>query len=326
MSTATALRATRRRELRGLGLLSLVAVAVVAAFCLVGLVGNWEYALGIRTRKVATMVVVGVAVACSSVLFQTVTGNRILTPGIMGFDRLFVLIQTLIVYLFGALTLTTTDPRLLFAGQTAVMVIFSMALYRWLFGRDGRDLYVLVLAGVVFGTLFGSLSSLAQRLINPNDFVVLQDSLFASFNQVDPGLLAFSAVLVAAMAVWTARLSARLDVVALGRDTALNLGVNHASVVNQALVVVAVMVSVATALVGPVTFLGLLVANLARQLTGTFRHRTVLPAATLLSVIVLVGGQAVLERVFGMNTALSVIINFVGGAYFIALLIRESRR
>ncbi|MFI7615783.1 iron chelate uptake ABC transporter family permease subunit [Nonomuraea terrae] len=123
MSTATALRATRRRELRGLGLLSLVAVAVVAAFCLVGLVGNWEYALGIRTRKVATMVVAGVAVACSSVLFQTVTGNRILTPGIMGFDRLFVLIQTLIVYLFGALTLTTTDPRLLFAGQTAVMVI-----------------------------------------------------------------------------------------------------------------------------------------------------------------------------------------------------------
>ncbi|MFI7615782.1 iron chelate uptake ABC transporter family permease subunit [Nonomuraea terrae] len=201
-----------------------------------------------------------------------------------------------------------------------------MALHRWLFGRDGRDLYVLVLAGVVFGTLFGSLSSLAQRLINPNDFVVLQDSLFASFNQVDPGLLAFSAVVVAAMAVWTARLSARLDVVALGRDTALNLGVNHASVVNQALVVVAVMVSVATALVGPVTFLGLLVANLARQLTGTFRHRTVVPAATLLSVIVLVGGQAVLERVFGMNTALSVIINFAGGAYFIALLIRESRR
>ncbi|QYC39052.1 Hemin transport system permease protein HmuU [Nonomuraea coxensis DSM 45129] len=324
--TEAALAATRRGQGRRLAVLALLAVAVVAGFVLIGLTGNWEYALGVRFRKIATMTVVGVAVACSSVLFQTVTGNRILTPGIMGFDQLFVLVQTLIVFLFGALALSTADPRLLFAGQVTVMVIFAGGLYRWLFGRRGRDLYVLVLAGVVFGTLFGSLSSLAARLINPNDFVVLQDSLFASFNQVDPDLLALSALLVAGMAAWTVRLTGRLDVVALGRDHALNLGVHHASVVNQALVIVAVLVSVSTALVGPITFLGLLVANLARQLTGTFRHRTVLTAAALLSVIVLAGGQLVLERLLAMNTALSVIINFVGGAYFIALLIRESRR
>lgn len=322
--TATRVAAAPAR--RRLALLALLAVVAAAGFCLIGLAGNWEYALIIRSRKLATMVVVGVAVACSSVLFQTVTGNRILTPGIMGFDQLFVLIQTLIVFLFGALALSSADPRLLFAGQVAVMVVFAGLLYRWLFGRDGRDLFVLVLAGVVCGTLFGSLSSLAARLINPNDFVVLQDSLFASFNQVDPALLGLSAVLVAAMAVWTVRLAYRLDVVALSREHAINLGVHHASVVNQALVVVAVLVSVSTALVGPLTFLGVLVANLARQLTGTFRHLTLLPAAAFVSVIVLVGGQLVLERVFGMNTALSVIINFVGGAYFIALLIRESRR
>ncbi|GAA3145627.1 iron chelate uptake ABC transporter family permease subunit [Planomonospora alba] len=324
-TTSVTLAAVRRRELRRLAALALLAVAVIAGFCLIGLTGNWEYALGVRSRKIATMAVVGVAVACSSVLFQTVTGNRILTPGVMGFDQLFVLIQTLIVFLFGALALSSADPRLLFAGQVTAMVLFSGALYRRLFG-GGRDLYVLVLAGVVFGTLFRSLSSLAARMINPNDFVVLQDSLFASFNQVDPGLLALSAVLVAAMAVWTARLTGRLDVVALGRDHALNLGVDHASVVRQSLVVVAVLVSVSTALVGPVTFLGLLVANLARQLTGTFRHGVVLPAAALLSLTVLAGGQLVLERVLTMNGALSVVIEFFGGAYFIALLIRESRR
>ncbi len=326
MKTAVRTPAASRRERRTLTLLALLAVAAVAGFCFLGLVGNWEYALGIRFRKVATMIVVGAGIACSSVLFQTVTGNRILTPAIMGFDQLFVLVQTLIVFLFGSLALTSADPRLLFAGQVGVMVVFAGALYRWLFGRTRHDLYVLVLAGVVFGTLFGSLSSLASRLINPNDFVVLQDSLFASFNQVDEGLLAFSALLVAATAVWTARLVRRLDVVALGRDYALNLGVDHSSVVNQTLVIIAVQVSVATALVGPLTFLGLLVANLARQLTGAFRHGVLVPASALLSVAVLVGGQALLERVFTMNTALSVIVNFIGGAYFIALLIRESRR
>ena len=325
-ATAAALAATRRRELRVVAVLALLALAAVAGFAFVGLTGNWEFALGIRFRKIATMTVVGIAIAWSSVLFQTVTGNRILTPSIMGFDQLFVLVQTVIVFLFGALALSSADPRPMFAGQVALMVGFAGLLHRWLFGRRGRDLYVLVLAGVVCGSLFGSLSSLAARLINPNDFVVLQDALFASFNQVDPRLLAVSALLIAAMAVWTLRLRRRLDVVALGRDHALNLGVNHASVVNRTLVIVAVQVSVATALVGPITFLGLLVANLARQLTGTFRHGAVLPASALIAVITLVGGQLLLERVFTMNTALSIIINFVGGVYFIALLIRESRR
>lgn len=324
--TVTVLRAARRGARRRLAVLVVLAVAMTAGFCVIGLTGNWEYALGIRYRKIAAMVVVGVAIACSSVLFQTITGNRILTPGIMGFDQLFVLIQTVVVYLFGALALSSADPLLLFVGQMAVMVAFAGLLYRALFGRGGRDIYVMVLAGVVFGTLFGSLSSLAARLINPNDFVVLQDSLFASFNSVDVRLLWFAAALVAVMTAWTVRLGHRLDVVALGRDTALNLGVNHVAVVRQSLIIVAVLVSAATALVGPITFLGLLVANLARQLTGTFRHGTVLPAAMALSVIVLVGGQLVLERVFGMDTALSIIINFVGGVYFIALLLREGRR
>ncbi|WP_083501698.1 iron chelate uptake ABC transporter family permease subunit [Sphaerimonospora mesophila] len=325
-ASAGAFRDARRRERRTLAVLVVVAAAVLVGFCTIGLVGNWEYALGIRLRKLATMIVVGYAIACSSVIFQTVTGNRILTPGIMGFDALFVLIQTLIVFFSSGLALTAADPRLLFAGQVVTMVVFASALYRWLFGRRSRDLYVLVLAGVIFGTLFSSLSSLASRLINPNDFVVLQDTLFASFNQVDPGLLLLSVLLVPAMTAWAARLFARLDVVALGRDHAIGLGVDHSSVVNRALVAIAVLVSVSTALVGPITFLGLLVANLARQLTGTYRHRVLVPAAGLVSVIVLLGGQLVLEQVFSLNTALSVIINFAGGVYFIALLVRESRR
>ncbi|MBB5960650.1 iron complex transport system permease protein [Saccharothrix tamanrassetensis] len=326
MTSAETFARVRRRENRVLALLALAAVATVVAFCLIALRGNWEYALTIRARKVAAMVVVGCAVAVSSVLFQTVTNNRVLTPGIMGFDSLFVLVQTLVVYFFGALALSSADPRLMFAGQVVAMVVFAGALYRWLFDRRSRDLYVLVLAGVVCGTLFSSLSSLAARLINPNDFVVLQDTLFANFNSVDRNLLAVSAALVAVVSLWMVRLFPRLDVLALGREHALNLGVDHRSVVNQVLVAVAVLVSVATALVGPITFLGLLVANLARQFAGVSRHRVVVPASALLAVVALVGGQLVLERVFALDTALSVIINFVGGIYFIALLIREAKR
>ncbi|RKT88638.1 iron complex transport system permease protein [Saccharopolyspora antimicrobica] len=324
--STTALRAERRGERRVLGLLLAVAVLAVVGFCVLGLKGNWEYALGVRARKIAAMVVVGYAIAFSSVLFQTVTNNRILTPSIMGFDSLFVLIQTLIVFLFGALVLTRLDGRLMFAVEVGAMVLFAGALYRWLFGRRSRDLYVLVLVGIIFGTLFASLSSFISRLIDPNEFVVLQDTYFASFNAVDTELLALSALLIVAVSGYGARLFRQLDVEALGRDYAVNLGVDHRAVVNRALIVIAVLVAVSTALVGPITFLGLLVANLARQLTGSVRHRVLVPAAALISVIALVGGQLVLEQLFGLDTTLSLVINFVGGAYFIALLIRESRR
>lgn len=315
-----------RRQRRILLVLLAAAVLLVIVFCTFKVTGNWDYAVRLRSRKVAAMVVVGAAIAYSSVLFQTVTNNRILTPSIMGFDALFVLIQTAIVYFLGTLVLVQIDPRLMFLGEVLVMIVFASALYRWLFGKQSQDLYVLVLVGVVFGAFFSSLSALGARLIDPNDFITLQDRFFASFNAVDTQLLAFSAVATVAVGIWGLGLFRKLDVIALGREHAISLGVDYRRVVNQSLVIIAILVSVSTALVGPITFLGLLVANLARQITGTFRHWVAVPAAMLIAVITLVGGQFILEQVFSLNTALSVIINFVGGVYFIALLIRESRK
>jgi iron complex transport system permease protein len=259
------------------------------------------------------------------VLFQTVTTNRVLTPSIMGFDSLFVLIQTAGVFWLGAATVTSADPRLRFAVDLVALVGFGALLYRLLFGGSQRDLYVLVLVGVVLGTLFSSLTLLVSRLIDPNEFLTLRDLLFASFNGVDPQLLTLAAVVVAAVLAGVLRLLRQLDVVALGRDTAVGLGVEHRRVVNLTLLAVAVLVAVSTALVGPITFLGLLVANMARQLLGTHRHAWTVPGAGLLAVIALVGGQLVLEQVFGFTSSLSIVINFVGGIVFIALLTREPR-
>ena len=321
--TAPQRTARRRRTLVVLGVLTL---AVVAVFLTVGVTGSWDYALQQRGRRLAAMAVVAVAVAVSTVLFQTVTTNRILTPEIMGFDRLFVLIQTAGVFLLGSSAVTTADPRLRFVVDTLVLVAFAAVLHRSLFGRTERDVYVLVLLGVVLGTVFTSLTLLVSRLIDPNEFLTLQDLLFASFTSVDRQMLALSAVLVALVTAGVWRLLPRLDVVALGRDTAVGLGVEHRRVVNRALLAVAVLVAVATALVGPITFLGLLVANLARQLLGTHRHAWMLPGAALLALLALAGGQLVLEQVFGFNSSLSIVVNFVGGIVFTALLIREPRQ
>ncbi|MBE7520063.1 MAG: iron chelate uptake ABC transporter family permease subunit [Thermoflexaceae bacterium] len=288
--------------------------------------GSLDYALELRGRKVAGMAIVGFAVAYSSVLFHTATHNRILTPSLMGFDSLYILIQTLAAYFLGTTTFLLIDVRLRFGIEVVAMLAFAALLYRWLLGRGGRDVYVLVLVGIIMGTMFSSLTELVMRMIDPNEFSRLQDRLFASFSTINQDLLAVSAIAVAATTIISWPMLNRLDVVALGEEHATNLGVDHQRLVSRSLFVVAVLVSVSTALVGPVAFLGLLVANLAYQLTGTFRHRYTVPAAGLLGMIALIGGQFVLQEILEFKTRLSIIISFIGGIYFIFLLYREARK
>lgn len=326
---ADTLAAEASRETRpGLRLvgLSALAVLVVAGFLLYGALDAFALIGPMRAQRVAAMVLVGVAIAVSTVLFQTVTENRILTPAIMGFDSMYALIQTVAVFLLGSTAVIGVSAPLRFVAETAAMLVFSLALFRWVFGGARRSLYLVVLVGIVLGVFFRSIATFLQRVIDPNEFLILQDRLFASFNAVDPGLMLLCAAVVAVCGVWVARHHRELDVLALGRDVSVTLGVDHRRRTMAVLVVCAVLVSVSTALVGPITFFGLLVANLAYQVAGSHRHAHVLPVAALLAVIALVGGQAVLEHLFGLDTVLSVIIEFLGGIVFIVLLVRGGRR
>jgi iron complex transport system permease protein len=305
-------------------LLTLGAAVLIALFLTID-VSDWGFALPRRGRRVAAMLLVGFAISYSTVLFQTITNNRILTPSIIGFDSLYLLIQTVIVFAFGGMTLVLLDRNLHFLINVGCMVLLASALFRWLFQREGRNLYFLILIGVIFGTLFSSLTTFLQMLLDPNEFTVLQDRMFSSFNNVDEDLLRISIVGVGLVSLYSWHLAENLDVLSLGRDQAINLGVAHARVVNRLMMVIAVLVAISTALVGPITFFGLLVANLAYQFMPTYRHRYLVPAAVLISVIALVGGQLLVERVFTFSTNLSVIINFVGGIYFLYLLLKESQ-
>nr|WP_255499378.1 iron chelate uptake ABC transporter family permease subunit [Aeromicrobium senzhongii] len=288
--------------------------------------GYADFVVPLRVRRLVALVLVGWAIALSTVLFQTVTGNRILTPALMGFDALYVLVQTVVVFAFSASLLNATDTRLQFVLETLLMLGFALTLFRWLFSSGRYELHVLILVGMVFATLFRSIAAFLQRLIDPSEFQVLQNLMFASFTTVDEDLVWVTAAVVAVATVLVVRRLRVYDVLALGAGPATSLGVDHRRETTRVLALVAVLVSVSTALVGPITFFGLLVAHLAYQLAGTHRHAVVLPMAGLSAVICLVGGQFVLERLLEVTTTLSVVIELVGGLTFIALLIRRARR
>ncbi|MCU6712540.1 iron chelate uptake ABC transporter family permease subunit [Paenibacillus sp. J5C_2022] len=301
------------------------ALALAACFVLIDLPHNWDYALPRRLKKVLAIVLTGGAIGYATLIFQTMTNNRILTPSVIGLDYLYLLIQTFIVFVFGSLSYPSANDHMNFAITTIIMILFVGILYKLLFQRDGQNLFFLLLIGLVMGTMFESISTFLQVLIDPNEFQILTSRMFASFNNVNDELLLLSVILLGCVAVYSLRFRKYLDAMSLGKDHAVNLGIPYNAVVKNMLIIVTILVSVSTALVGPITFLGLLVVNLAYQFMKTYRHSMLIPASILISIIALVGGQLIVERIFSFNTTVSVIINFVGGIYFLYLLLKESR-
>ena len=306
--------------------LTILTVAACLAFMTLGAKGPWSFVLPFRGTKLAAMLLVAYAIAVSTILFQTVTANRLLTPSIMGLDTLYVLIQTSLAFILGSSGVVAVSPSMLFLAQVAAMIGLSGLLYAWLFSGRVQSLHLLMLVGIVLGVLFRSLSSLMHRIMAPNEFMILQDRLFANFNSIDSSILLVAAAAVLAVSIYGLRLIRLLDVLLLGRDSAVALGVDYRAAVSRILIIVAVLVSVSTALVGPTTFFGLLVASLVYRISGSERHVLLLPMSALLAGRMLIGGQLVLERIFAFNTALSIIIEFAGGIAFIVLVLRSGSR
>ena len=300
-------------------------VLVLVASLTVGLRGNIAFVLELRAIRLVALVEVAVAIAVSTVVFQTVTGNRILTPSIMGLDALYVFGQTLLVFSLGAIGYASIDPTWKFLGDALVLAVLAGCLLLPVLGLRA-DLNLMLLAGVVLGVLFRSLSTLLARLIDPNDFAVVQDASFADFNTLRTELTLISGIVIALATITVWRLRHALDVVALGREAAIGLGIDWKRTVAISLALVVALVAVSTALVGPVAFLGLLVVAIAERLVGTQRHAVLLPGAVLVAILVLAGGQMLLQHALGGTSTLGIVIEFAGGLVFLLLLLSKVRR
>ncbi|KUF11081.1 iron chelate uptake ABC transporter family permease subunit [Pseudoponticoccus marisrubri] len=311
---------------RRLLLLGLVLLAASAAFLLWNLRGPVGFILTLRATKLAALLLVGLAVGVATVLFQTVAQNRLLTPGIVGFDALFVTLQTGLVLGLGGLGLAQLPALGRFAMEVLLLVLAAQALFGLLLRKGADDVIRMILTGVILGVMLRGVAGLMQRLLDPSEFSVVQQAVFASFGAVDRGLLLIAAGLLAMAMLAALRMASELDVAGLGRVPARTLGLDHDRVVRRSLALVSALVAVSTALVGPVTFLGLIAASLAHALMQTHRHAVLLPAAGLLGALFLVTGQFLFERVLGLQSTLAVLIEFFGGLLFLALILSRRRQ
>ncbi|MBM3088095.1 iron chelate uptake ABC transporter family permease subunit [Campylobacter coli] len=305
-------------------ILAFLTLIMVLVFVFAGLKDFDEYALKNRFLQIAAIVIVAICIAVSTVIFQTLCNNKILTPAIIGLDSLYMLLQSALVFSLGSANLSVYRNDINFLITLVCMVVFSLGLYKILFSSD-KSIYLIMLLGLIFGTLFSTLSSFFEILIDPDEFMIIQGRMFASFDNVAFDVLALAYIVTLLSFIWIFRYMKFLDPLSLGKDLSINLGINYQKISKHLMIIIAILTSISTALVGPITFLGLLVVNITYELFKTAKHSILLLACILISILALLGGVFFVSRIFDYNTTISVIINFLGGIYFIYLVLKGNK-
>lgn len=317
------------RNIQKLVMMALLAAAAAAAYMLVEVNFDNErlffYALKLRTPKLIVMIITAFAIGGASLVFQSVIINTIVTPCLLGMNSLYTLIHTAVVFFAGSTSVLANNANASFAVDLVIMGITATVIYGWLFKKTNYNVLYVLLIGTVLTSFFSSIQSTLTRVMDPNEYDNLLSTLVASFSNVNSEIIVFSVVVLGALIFVLRKDLALLDVITLGRQQAVNLGVDYDRTIRRLLLGVTICIAVATAMVGPISFLGLIIANLSRQLLQTFRHGQLILGSAMFGTIVLVAGQLIVEHVFTYSIPVSVFITVGGGIYFLYLLLTRRR-
>jgi iron complex transport system permease protein len=318
-----------RKNIIKLIVIALIAIIIVAAFLFIGVKFHnhklLRYAMKLRIPKVIAMIITAFAIGAATIIFQSVINNTIVTPCLLGMNALYTLIHTSVVFVLGSGSILFTNDNLSFLVDLVLMGIIATVVYSWLFKMTGHNVLYVLLVGTVLTSFFSSIQSTLTRVMDPNEYDTLLTSLVASFSNINSGIIIFSVIILALIVVIFRKEFALLDVITLGKEQAINLGVDYDRCIRRLLLAVTLCIAVATAMVGPISFLGLIIANISRQLLKTYRHTQLIAGAALMGVIALIGGQFIVERVFVYSIPISVFITVAGGIYFLYLILKGSR-
>ena len=314
-------KSSPQRKLLILGVLSIIC-ALIYQFIFVDM-KFFDYAMYIRTPKLITMTIAAFCIGTASIVFQSIINNRVVTPCLLGMNSLYIVIHTSIVFFAGTGSFFAANKYASFLIDIILMGFLGTFIYGTLFKKTNYNILYVLLSGSVLATFFSSISNTLTRTMDPNEYDQLLTELVAGFDHVNSELIlmALGLIILVVLVFW--KDIKLLDVITLGKNQAINLGVDYDKTITRLLVGVTLFITIATALVGPISFLGLIIANLAREFFKTYKHSYLMIGSFLMGVIILSGGQTLIEHVFGFGTQISVFINLFGGLYFLYLVLKN---
>ena len=288
-----------RRNIRKLMVMAIIMLVCVALYLI------WDvnfsnpkflkFSMKIRSPKLLAMLIAAFAIGAASIIFQSVINNRIVTPCLLGMNSLYTLMHTVVYFVFGSTSFLAVNANAAFVVDLVIMVVVATFIYGYLFKKTNYNVLYVLLIGTVLSSFFGSIQETMVRVMDPNEYDNLLLTLVAGFDNINGEIIAACAGILALMAFILRKELALLDVITLGKDQAINLGVDYDKTVGKLLIGVTACIAVATAMVGPISFLGLIIANLGRQIMKTYRHSHLILGASLFGMMTLVGGQWIVK-------------------------------
>ena len=315
----------QKANIRNLIVLTFIVLGVCIAYLLINSYPEkpklFRYVLSLRIPTLVVMLIAAFAIGSASIIFQSIINNRIVTPCLLGMNSMYTLVHTVVVFVVGSGSVLATNSNISFAVDLVVMAIVATFVYSYMFKKTKNNVLYVLLIGTVLSSFFGSIQSTMIRVMDPNEYDTLLATLVADFNNVNAKVIAFSLVLLVVLAVFLWRDLKLLDVITLGKNQAINLGIDYDHTIRRLLLGIVLCIAVATAMVGPISFLGLIIANLARQLLKTHKHSHLIIGSALMGMFAIIAGQMISQHIFSYVVPISTFITIGGGIYFLYLLL-----
>ncbi|MFT4157401.1 MAG: iron ABC transporter permease [Microbacterium sp.] len=270
-----------------------------------------------RIPRTVLGIVVGLALGAAGAVMQGLTRNALADPGILGVNAGASVAVAIAV---AALGLTSFPALMAFALLGALLATAIVVLLAAV--GDGSPV-TLVLSGVALAAVLGGATT-ALVLLNPTAFLQMRSWESGALAGRDIGILTVAGPAIVVGLVLALLLTRSLDVLALGDDTAASLGVRMGYARTGAVVVVTLLAGTATAIAGPVAFLGLAVPHIARGVAGA-SARVVVPLSALLGAIALVLGDVVGRIVIApQEVPVGIVLAFVAAPFMVWIGRRRS--
>ncbi|WP_291054236.1 iron chelate uptake ABC transporter family permease subunit [Herbiconiux sp.] len=290
---------------------------VLAALFGQGSGGDRFVVLGLRLPRLAMGLMVGVAFGLAGAVFQSLLGNPLASPDIIGISQGASAAAVGAILVFGLSGLAVSVAA--FAGAILVAALITI-----LASRNGVAGSRFVLIGIALAFLA---QALIQYLLTRSDVRDAQSALVwlvGSIGTVPPEELVFTAIGVAVLALGLALLAPRLRMLQLGDETASGLGVRITRTRLLLTLVAVGLAAVATAAVGPIAFVAFVSAPIARRLLGG--TATALVTSALVGAVVVTGADIIAQHALpSLQVPVGIVTGIVGAPILLGLLARGNR-
>ncbi|MDE1250965.1 iron chelate uptake ABC transporter permease subunit VctD [Vibrio aestuarianus] len=271
----------------------------------------WQLLFTSRLPRLLAVVLAGAGLSIAGLIMQQISQNRFAAPSTSGTIECAMLGYVLSLVFFGH----GDNLWLIFSVAIAGTLVFVQLIQRIQF----KNAIFVPLIGIIFGNVIDSVASfIAYKYDAVQNLSGWAVANFANLLKGDFELL----YIALPIALFSYLYAARISAVGMGKDFAMNLGLNYQQVLVIGVCLVSVMSATVVMIIGQLPFLGLIVPNLVSHYYGDNLRKNIPCTAMFGALLVLLCDLASRLIIFPYEVPISMIISILGGGAFVLLILR----